>query len=163
MENIQYFELSAAGPLLEQTEILFVCMYKYMNEKGLLLPLVPGGEKMWSKSILPMLGKFGVVWIAHNGKESIGFAQGMIKVLPNYLGGKKVGIISHIFVNSDMRQYGIGSELVRKIEEWFVAKQVDSIELQVLYQNENGRDFWDKIGYEYEVYQMRKFITGASK
>lgn len=97
MENIQYLELLATGPLIEQTENLFVRMYAYMNENGLLLPLVPGGEKMWSKSILPMLGKFGVVWVAHNGKDSIGFAQGTIKVLPNYLGGKK-SVLFHMFL-----------------------------------------------------------------
>ncbi|MDU0205141.1 GNAT family N-acetyltransferase [Paenibacillus sp. MAH-36] len=163
MENIRYLELKEAGTLLEQMETLFVLMYDYMGDKGLLQPLVPGGEKMWSKSLLPTLGKFGVVWLALNGEEVIGFIQGMIKLLPNYLGGGKVGIISHVYVKPEMRQYGIGSELAKKLEEWFVTKNIDSIELQVLYHNEKARNFWENTGYEYEVYQMRKFLVGVSE
>lgn len=161
MEIIQYKELDTDESLLEQTEKLFIRMYEYMSKKGLLLPLVPGGEKMWSKSIMSTLGKFGVVWLALRGTEVVGFAQGMIKLLPNYLGGGKVGVISHIYVNPDLRQSGIGSKLVHKLEEWFNTKEVESIELQVLCHNETGRAFWSKMGYQYECYQMRKLRTGV--
>lgn len=160
MRDIKYQELKAADPLLEQTETLFKRLYEYMAGKGLFLPLVPGGEKMWLHSLLPTLSKFGVVWLALDGDEVIGFAQGTVKLLPNYLGGGRVGMISHVYVDPEVRSYGIGSKLVERVENWFIMKKVDSIELQVLYRNECGRSFWEKLGYDYEVYQMRKSLAG---
>ena len=166
MKNIELIELtqnhalneSLIGPL----ESMFVSMYEHMSNHGLNVPLVPGGEKLWVQSVLPVLGRFGVVLLALSNGQAVGFAQGMIKILPNYLGGGKVGLISHIYVDPESRQGGIGSMLVSGLEMWFISKGIKRVELQVLGKNELGKLFWIKEGYHSELLQMHKTLTGGS-
>jgi GNAT superfamily N-acetyltransferase len=131
-------------------------MYARMEEMGLMLRLSEGGTAQWLKSAQNTSGKFGIVILARDGEKAIGFAHGMLKFLPDYLGGYAVGTITHIFVDECERRAGVGRQLVHELEEWFRAKKVHSIELQVISGNPTAQEFWKDLGYAEELLQYRK-------
>jgi ribosomal protein S18 acetylase RimI-like enzyme len=77
----------------------------------------------------------------------VGFAAGNIRILPNYLGNKKVGYISHVYVSDEFKKQNIGKKLVLELENWFDEKAVAYIELEVLIDNEAAHKFWEKLGF----------------
>ena len=137
-------------------ERLFQSMYDYMEEHGLIIGLADDGASKWLKGAKKGLGRFGVIYIASTGDDIKGFAHGSIRLTPDYLGNKKVGVITHIFVEDEYRGKGIGEKLIRGLEKWFVENEVHSMELQVLSANQKGIVFWKKLGYHSELLQCRK-------
>lgn len=141
--------------MLEQVRPLFSAMYREMKRQGLLLPLADDGADRWLNSIMPTLGRFGIVMAAAENGRLAGFAHGSIKFLPDYLGSHKTGVITHIYVQEASRDQHIGLKLVSMLEEWFREKQVYSVELQVIAGND-ARLFWEKAGFRLELHQYRK-------
>jgi ribosomal protein S18 acetylase RimI-like enzyme len=135
---------------------LFTRMYASMNESGLMLPLIQDGTGKWLKTAMNTSGRYGLVVLAKEESKTIGFAHGLIKFLPDYLGGYAVGSITHVYVDDDSRKSGIGKKLVNILEEWFMLKGVHSIELQVITGNSVAKEFWKSLGYEEELIQYRK-------
>jgi ribosomal protein S18 acetylase RimI-like enzyme len=157
VEKPEYILLDSSDhPGWDAVAGLFSRMYAGMEEMGLLLPLATGGAEMWLKTAQNTSGKFGIVVLAKNDIETLGFAHGMIKFLPDYLGGYPVGTITHVFVDENSRRAGVGKELVNELEEWFGTKKVHSVELQVITGNPNAQAFWKKLGYQQELLQYRK-------
>lgn len=142
-----------------QVESLFREMYNLMREMGMMLPLESGGAAKWLTAARNTAGKFGKVVVAKRNGKVIGFAHGMIKFLPDYLGGQPIGFITHIFVDKDCRHLDIGTRLVSILEEWFRLKRVHSIELQVISGNPEAMAFWKNLGYTEELRQFRKFMN----
>lgn len=135
---------------------LFSRMYERMGELGLMLPLDDDGAEKWLRTTKNTSGKYGLLILASKGGKVIGFAHGLIKFLPDYLGGFAVGSITHIYVDEDSRRSGIGKALVSQLEEWFREKKVHSVELQVISGNPAGKEFWKSLGYQEELCQYRK-------
>jgi ribosomal protein S18 acetylase RimI-like enzyme len=159
MEDVRYIRLDDSDNALWETVAeLFTRMYSRMDELGLLLTLAPDGAEKWLKTARNTSGKFGLVILAKKGENAVGFAHGMIKFLPDYLGGFPVGSITHVFVDDDYIRSGIGRDMVNLLEEWFRTKKVHSIELQVIIGNPDAKEFWKKLGYLKELQQYRKTI-----
>ena len=157
MAEIKYKLLvDAEDPILGQVKSLFSEMYEGMLDQGLLLPLAVDGPDIWIEGIIPTLGRFGILALAIKGDKLIGFAHGTLKFLPDYLGGHKTGVVTHIFVKPEFRQGNVGQELLDMLEEWLKEKGVHSIEIQVIEGND-ARRFWEKSGYSLELHQYRKF------
>ena len=135
---------------------LFTRMYATMDEMGLMVPLAEGGTAKWLKTAQNTSGKFGIVILARDEGQSVGFAHGMLKFLPDYLGGHSVGTITHVYVEENERRSGVGRQLVHELEEWFRVKRVYSIELQVISGNPLAQEFWKDLGYREELMQYRK-------
>lgn len=135
---------------------LFARMYSRMDEMGLVLPLCEDGTEKWLKTAKNTSGKFGLVILVKVDDKAAGFAHGMIRFLPDYLGGFPVGSITHVYVDEEARRSGIGGDLVHILEEWFRLKKVHSVELQVITGNPVAREFWQKLGYREELLQYRK-------
>jgi ribosomal protein S18 acetylase RimI-like enzyme len=135
---------------------LFTRMYSRMDEIGLLLPLSADGTEKWLKTVRNTSGKYGLVILVKDWGKAVGFAHGMVKFLPDYLGGFTVGSITHVYVDDDSRRSGIGKALVNQLEDWFLTKKVHSIELQVITGNPLAKEFWKKLGYLEELQQYRK-------
>jgi ribosomal protein S18 acetylase RimI-like enzyme len=148
--------ISKEDPTINQVEQLFLDMYEYMQHHGLLLGLADKGEKKWMDSVLKGLGRFGVLYISTVDKEITGFAHGSIRLSPDYLGNKKLGVITHVHLKEKYRAHGAGKAMVKKLEEWFSDQDVHSIELQVLGDNIPAIGFWQKMGYRNELVQCRK-------
>lgn len=143
-------------PLLQDAEQLFGAMYEFMAGNGLKIQLPPEGARKWIENISKGLGRFGVLYVATLNGITAGFAHGSIRLAPDYLGNVKVGVITHIFVREESRGKGTGEKLVRALEAWFREKEVHSVELQVLVNNERGIAFWERLGYPPELLQCRK-------
>jgi ribosomal protein S18 acetylase RimI-like enzyme len=157
MAEIKYIKLDDSDNAdWDTVRELFARMYSRMDELGLMLPLAPGGAEKWLKTARNTAGKFGHVILAKEGEKAVGFAHGMIKFLPDYLGGFAVGSISHVYVDDHYRQSGIGKAMVKLLEDWFRMKKVHSIELQVIFGNPAAKEFWKKLGYLEELQQYRK-------
>jgi ribosomal protein S18 acetylase RimI-like enzyme len=157
MGKIDYILLDRADhPDWNAVAGLFTRMYARMDEMGLMLPLAEGGTEKWLKTARNTSGKFGIVVLARDGLKEIGFAHGMLKFLPDYLGGFAVGTITHVFVDEQARRAGVGKKLVVELEAWFQMKNVQSVELQVIAGNPTAQDFWKAIGYREELLQYRK-------
>jgi ribosomal protein S18 acetylase RimI-like enzyme len=157
MGKTEYILLDSSDhPNWDEVGELFTRMYERMEEMGLELPLVDGGMEKWMRTAQNTSGKFGIVVMAKDGDKALGFAHGMLKFLPDYLGGYPVGSITHIYVDENARRSGIGKELVNELEEWFTVKKVHSIELQVITGNPVAKKFWEQLGYGEELLQFRK-------
>jgi ribosomal protein S18 acetylase RimI-like enzyme len=135
---------------------LFTKMYSRMDELGLSLPLSVDGTEKWLKTARNTSGKFGLVILVKDYGKAVGFAHGIIKFLPDYLGGFAVGSITHVYVDENSRRSGIAKALVNILEDWFLMKKVHSIELQVISGNPSAKEFWKKLGYSEELQQYRK-------
>lgn len=142
----------------QRTAYLFSRMYEFMNDLGLVQQLVPNGEDIWMNTIRKSLGKLNNITVAIEDGQIIAFAAGNIRLLPNYLGSKKVGYISHVFVDPEFRKRMIGKELVQELETWFEEKNVSHIELEVLSKNKAAFNFWEKFGFEMDNFRMIKKI-----
>ena len=133
-------------------------MYSSLESQGWPFPLAEGGAEMWLKPVRNTIGRFGRMVVAKANGSIIGFAHGMIKFLPDYLGGHAIGFVTHIYVDNNYRETGTGRRMVEMLEEWFRQKKVHSIELQVITGNTGGIDFWKKLGYLEELRQYRKTL-----
>lgn len=137
---------------------LFLEMYDHITDKGLMTPLVTGGEKIWMESVRKSLGRFGALIVATSGNEVVGFVHGMVRFLPDFMGGEKVGFVTHQHILDDYRGKGLGKELMEALEKWFSEKGIKQVELQANYYNEYSRKYLEKSGYKYELVQFRKFL-----
>lgn len=157
MEEITYIRLDDSNDAeWKAVKELFARMYARMGEMGLMVPLVPDGADKWLRMARNTAGKFGIVILAKKGEKAVGFAHGMVKYLPDYLGGFPVGSITHVYVDDKYSRFGIGKAMVNILEAWFRVKKVHSIELQVITKNLAAKAFWKKLGYLEELLQYRK-------
>ena len=156
MTGVDIKEITGPGPLLDEVEILFRELYRHMRDTGMLLPFARDGGTRWRVSTEKTLGRFSRLMVALQDDRVVGFAHGTIRFAPDFLGGKKVGYIPHVYVAASVRSKGIGALMIRELEEWFRQQDVHSFELQVLCENTAGIAFWQRLGYKKELLQMRK-------
>jgi len=157
MSNIELKILSKTdSALLDQVETLWRKFYDGMSEQGLLLPLIPEGEKVWRRTIESSLGRTNYLVVALSDVAVIGFALGTLRIAPEYLGGHLIGFVSGLYVHPDFRKTKIGTNLYEILEIWFAERKAHSYELQVVTDNEAAINFWKGLDYHGELYQMRK-------
>jgi len=72
----------------------------------------------------------------------------------------ETGFISGTFVTPEVRRLGIGRALIAAAEEWLRGQGITTCELRVLWANEDGREFWQAIGYEPLSLGLRKRLDG---
>ncbi len=147
---------SADDPAIAAIAPLFVAMHNEMAAQGMLLRLAPEGAAIWLKSVGAGLERFGRLAVAERDGTIIGFAHAAVKLAPEHLGGLRIGHISHVYVEPKHRRTGIARSLASNLHEWLRAKEVASIELQVVHGNIAGAAFWRALGYADELLQMRK-------
>jgi GNAT superfamily N-acetyltransferase len=159
MQGVELREVNKGDALLDQVELLFKRLYEFLAVSGMQMPMVEGGEKLWRQSAEKLIGgRFGVLVAAVKNGNAVGFAHGVLRYAPDYLGGLKVGFITNIYVDPTFRTGGIGRRLIDYLENWFRVKGTHSCELQVLAGNTSGLEFWTRCGFSCELFQMRKRI-----
>lgn len=143
---------------LSQVQKQFAAMYVHMKDKGLKLQLADEGEKKWIISIKKTLGRFSALFVVLDDKKVAGFVFGIIKFTPDYLGSKKIGSLTHQYLDPDYRGKGLGDKLLKALEKWFEEKNVSSVEVQANIYNAESRKYFEKNAYENELVQLRKFL-----
>lgn len=146
----------ADDPALGALPGLFEAMHSEMATQGMLLHLAVDGARTWLDSVVAGLDRFGHLAVAEGDGQVIGFAHAALKLAPDHLGGQRMGHITHVFVLQAQRRLGVARELVASLHGWLAAKQVASIELQVVMHNAAGLAFWRSLGYSPELVQLRK-------
>ncbi len=142
--------------IFEQLEILVVKMYDDMSEQGLNINISKDGAKILCESIRKTAGRNNYLVGTFDNNKMTGFGIATLRVTPSYLGNLRVGAISHIYILPNERRDGKAKMLLDKMEKWLIGKDVHSIELEVLYHNQVGIDFWKKNNYKPELLKMRK-------
>ena len=146
----------ADDPALGTVPALFEMMHAEMASQGMLLRLAENGARIWLDATKSGLERFGRLAVAEADGRVVGFAHAVVKLAPDHLGGARTGHIAHVYVTPTHRRSGIARALVASLHEWLGAKQVTSIELQVVHRNEAGLAFWRSLGYGTELLQLRK-------
>jgi hypothetical protein len=145
-----------ADPRLDQLLPMFEDLHGVMHRHGMLLQLAPGGAGIWLNGIRPGLERFHRMVIAEQDGNVVGFTTGSVKLAPEYLGGELIGHWTHLYVDHAHRLGGLARRMTVPLHEWFAAKQVKSIETQVVVEHPSSMPFARSFGYELEWYNFRK-------
>lgn len=146
--------------VLDQIEPMLLALYDHMNRHGLLLRLAPGGEKLWREWVERSLGRFTTLAIARapDGRV-VAFSFAAISLVPDYLGGSRVGRCHETFVSPEARGQHVVMRLFMVLRDWFVEKGATSAEAQVLVGNSVSIAFLERMGFKHELFQLRQFIA----
>lgn len=88
------------------------------------------------------------VLVARDDAEIVGFICGYIaQNLPMFL-PSEFGYISDLYVSPAKRGTGLGKKLVEAMHGWFAERKIACTQLQVYRANCQGREFWNRMGYE---------------
>ncbi len=100
-----------------------------------------------------------VVYVARKNNEIVGFLFGYIRKHSGFFKKRTIGHISDIAVVKQQRRTGIGSKLMKKFETDFAKRNnAEELTLYVHTLNEEGIDFYEKLGFQVKLLSMRKKI-----
>ena len=142
------------GDDMSRLESLWLAFYEDQKRQGMLLDLAVDAFTHWTKSYVPVLGRFACLFVAEKNGELVGFLAGRIRSLPPYFGGFQAGFISDVYVADADRGQGVGRHLVLLATRWFQELGLTRIELQVITNNTPAREFYRQLGWSEELVQM---------
>ncbi len=88
------------------------------------------------------------VFIAEKNKKIAGYVMGWIEQRPPIYKKRKVGYLSNIFVEKNYRDRGLGKILYFKMEDWFLSRKVDFIEIKADSRNLDTVQKFRKYGFK---------------
>jgi GNAT superfamily N-acetyltransferase len=118
-------------------------------------PKVENVGELWLDMFRRTLGRFSVLYVAEYERKIVGFIVARIKRVPEYLGGVMVGELKDMWVEPEVRRFGIGEKLLRMAIEWCREQKVYSVEAQILLGNEPIIKLVEYLGMKKELYQLR--------
>lgn len=89
----------------------------------------------------------GLVLVALDGDEVIGYSISEIKDPPRGSTRTEYGYIHHMAVTEKYRRTGVGEKMFNEILKWFKSKGMDRIELDITSKNYVSSSFWGKQGF----------------
>jgi ribosomal protein S18 acetylase RimI-like enzyme len=111
--------------------------------------LSPDATSIWERYMREhMASSDGVVFVALDGEEVVGFLMAQLSEYPPVFNGRKHGSIADTAVKEGRRREGIGTMLVARVMEWFKEKGIRRIEVRVAHVNPEGQAFWAKQGFK---------------
>lgn len=140
-------------------EDLFMDLHEVLARKGMEPPLVPGGATDWLRTIRPLLGRLTFVLVARQDRGTVGFVAGQVRNLPAYLGGERIGMLSHIHVRPEVRGQGIGRRLVAAFADTLRPHGITRMETDVLVDNTEARAFFERAGFHGHHLVLRQPLT----
>jgi ribosomal protein S18 acetylase RimI-like enzyme len=99
------------------------------------------------------------VLVAVDGGVVVGYCIGQVMMRPPVFKREVHGFITDMTVTAPCRRSGVGSRLLGAMMEWFDAKHIDRVELNVVPGNAAGVNFWRKQGfrdYMHVLYRERE-------
>jgi GNAT superfamily N-acetyltransferase len=139
---------------------LWDALYRQQQAQGMLLPVPPGAFEEWARSFAPVMGRFACVAIAERDGAVTGFVAGRIRTIPPFFGGGLAGFVSDVFVDESQRGHGLARKLLDLATEWFAARDVRRLELQVIVGNPGARGAYLRLGWKEELVQMVLDLPG---
>lgn len=90
------------------------------------------------------------LFLVESENKVIGFIHLEIAETPNYpsVAAHTFGQIIDLFVLEDYRRKGVGKQLIAAAKQWTVSKNLDYLELQVLGNNPQALEFYQKMGLD---------------
>ena len=86
------------------------------------------------------------VLVAVQGETVVGYVFGQIMQRPTVVSGD-CGYVADLCVRDEHRGQGIGRALYGKIRDWFLARGLRAIEVQIVRANPASQAFWRKMGF----------------
>jgi GNAT superfamily N-acetyltransferase len=142
---------------VDQIVSLWSGMMAVHGEMDARFRFAPGVQKDVHKHIRSTLrSRAARIYIAQHETQIIGYILGELHTRrPIYPIGQ-YGFISDLMVAEKWRGSGIGSALAKRVEEWFRAEGVTTIELFVAEANEGSTSFWENVGFRSYLRLVRK-------
>jgi GNAT superfamily N-acetyltransferase len=149
----------ASEPDLSAVGAAWRKLQNYHAELGLAFPLLDDSQDKWIASFHRTLGRFSFLWVAEQSGQIKAFLLARLKQSPAFLGSVQVGEISDLFVDDSLRGSGIGTSLVDAALEKFAELKVHSVEVQIQAGNDSGLEFWNKLGFHFDLTLVRRILT----
>ena len=90
----------------------------------------------------------GLVLVALDGDEVIGYSISEIKDPPRGSTRTEYGYIHHMAITEKYRHTGVGEKMFNEILKWFKSKGMGRIELDITSKNYVSSSFWGKFGFK---------------
>lgn len=142
-------------PALHQLPPLFIAMHAEMAESGMREQLTDDGANAWLNGSRSGLERFHRISVAELDGRVIGFAQATIKLTPEHLVGTRIGHIAYVHVEREHRRQGIARALADRLQDWFNARAITNVTLEVVHGNKTAQHFWEALGYRPERIILR--------
>lgn len=117
----------------------------------------------YSLNIIEKITKYdGVIFLAYDDKKIVGCIVGIIEVQSkkNLLEcvPTRAGRIVELFVSSKYRNFGIGKQLMSKMENYLRENKCDVIRIEVFEPNKAAHNFYKKLHYQDRAIDMIKLL-----
>ncbi len=89
--------------------------------------------------------ELGFVWLAYKGEEAIGVCVVSYAVSTSI--GGLVAKLDDVFIASEKRSAGAGSEMIRQLKDELRSHGILRIDLGVHVKNSGGRRFYERLGF----------------
>jgi ribosomal protein S18 acetylase RimI-like enzyme len=91
--------------------------------------------------------------------ELIGYAIGIVENENPLFKFSTHGMIEEAGVTAKYRTRGYGELIIASLLEWFRSREVEEVRLKVHTKNSDGILFWEKVGFETEMYVMKMKLS----
>lgn len=89
-----------------------------------------------------------VLYIAIEDNKVVGYIYAKIRELDFTSTKDEEVLIDGLYVLKEYRNKKIATNLIDKVKEWSISKKIDTISLNVMYDNEIARKLYAKLGFE---------------
>ncbi|WP_299315205.1 GNAT family N-acetyltransferase [uncultured Aquimarina sp.] len=102
------------------------------------------------------------VVVAEIDGKVVGSGYGQIRDRKEYFKQEKLGYIGFMYVKEAFRGQGISQGIIQYLSDWFAAKDIEEVQLDVYDQNPIAIRAYEKAGFEKYLIRMRINLKGKS-
>ena len=99
-----------------------------------------------------------VIFVADQEGEIVGLIAGRISDNGPIILPEKIGYVGTAVVLSRYRRRGIGKRLWERLNEWFLSKGIEEVQLYVVPENDEARGFWQNCGFSVAIERWKKHL-----
>lgn len=99
------------------------------------------------------------VWVGTIDETAVGYAAAHVETLRD---GTVLGVIDHLFVESDARDVGVGEALMDALLAWFRSQGCTAADATALPGNRETKNFFETAGFSARLIVMHHRLAGAA-
>lgn len=125
---------------------------------------LPEYGELYIRNLLAKIKKNqGKIYVAESDKVFVGMVAGIIEKYTRsdeieYI-PHKTGRVLELVVSSDKRGQKIGTQLMKKMEEYFLTNKCSMVSVKVFEPNKSAYNFYHKLGYQDRFVDLLKKIS----